>query len=381
MREENTKLLQKLKRDIELESMEKMLSSFEDLTLAFSDAIAYGPLSETKVFSHKTGVPYRRETTAFISNIHALTHMDLPWALSESEWSYVTDKVSKETGIKIPPSPGTPGGESLLKKYSSARFLKCIIVDISSKRKDLFNYTHESKPLDIVTGHAKETFSLGYEGEIFQSEVIQFKTRKEFKELIEGLCITKEELQKSIEPLRKQIKDFSETIICFRTYWNVFFRPQYPDIRHPLWNCYHPYLLHPYLDEFGVDYLLKELNIAGVAADIPGLDCPLYDVLEVWSFPLIGEVKKEILQGDSRIKLSDARFRAVQFSVLALGKYYIKNLNYKNPIASGDDFNSFFHSGEIHTGLGNLLLLPIYVDHNKRDAILLKVLLLKEPRE
>lgn len=201
-------------------------------------------------------------------------------------------------------------------------------------------------------------------------------------------------LQSALEPYRSQINQ--NTVICFKTLWDTFLSNSYADLSHPFWNSFHPYLLHPYLNFEAVEYL-NELKIGGIATDTPGLDCPLYDVVERFSKPALIQFKNEVFSGKAKIKLTaNSHFRVVHHTFLSKKKCYIKNLHFPDIVdmesapetTSKKDISKitrFLFSKQIEgmevniiTEAGRLIILPIHARRTSLDAVLLKVFYIPE---
>jgi hypothetical protein len=202
-------------------------------------------------------------------------------------------------------------------------------------------------------------------------------------------------LQHVLKPLENSLDN---KIVCFKTLWDTFLVNSHPDLSHPYWNSFHPYLLHPFLDLDAVEYL-NSLNILGIATDTPGIDCPLYDVVDRFSIPELIQLRNAVFSGKSPlINLApDKRFRLVHHSFLSMSKHYIKNLHFPDIVCSTgsehavkSDFTRISKSDitriskflfpisetwkeAISTETGFMIVIPISVKHIVMDAILLKV--------
>src|SRR6188508_2096826 len=69
-----------------LQQLEDLLGQAVSLSLPLMQATPYGPFSGATVETYGTSGSQPRQSTTFTTNIHELTHVDLPWTIPLDTW-------------------------------------------------------------------------------------------------------------------------------------------------------------------------------------------------------------------------------------------------------------------------------------------------------
>ncbi len=65
--------------------------------------------------------------------------------------------------------------------------------------------------------------------------------------------------------------------LVLHTGWPELFRPVWPDVSAPGFECWHAWTLHPYVDDECAAWLVSE-GIQGIITDAAMIDCPAYEL-------------------------------------------------------------------------------------------------------
>ncbi len=361
-----------------------VISESVSLTLPASEAIGYGPFTPVSVALHRDLGVQPRESTVVSLNVHSLTHMDLPWTVPLDVW----EGYANDLAVPLPELLPTP---KQIKDFQDlcvhAHVLRAIVVDATAKMRVLLN------ALAAVSGvendsvdpweFAQEFDDLGPASVVpagfhpFQ-QLPHGMTEGALEQLLIDLLINGDELAPALAAA--EASDVSDCLLLFKTGWSAW-RPrseQTRDLRHPVFNCWHPFLLHPYLD---LSTLESVGAFAGIGSDCVDLDCPAYDLDEGHN-PSYGSLKRRLLGGDTLVKLpSSARVKAMHAFFLGHLKWYLSNLSFP---AEGADVlwgGSAVMSGKSVTGPfpfveARVLLAPLPIGSEYADAVPLSVHLL-----
>jgi kynurenine formamidase len=234
-----------------------------DLTLPLGDAIRYRrSLPTTVLMSRRT-----QDRTQILSEIvfspHALTHIDLPWALAWGNY----------------PNKPKSNDQTLVEKYRIPRVQDAVIVDISSFAELIYDHMRDIQHYDFPRIPTSDFWRNPVDNSL--SPLVK---------VLRGLRVTANYLKTKLQQI-----PLENRIVLFRTGWRRFAPPDH-DISHPQWLLWHPHTLTPYLDAEAAQYLLKR-GVTCIGSDTHSLDTPLrqqYDPAGTAEIPIQFSFAKEI---------------------------------------------------------------------------------------
>ncbi|MCP8308882.1 MAG: cyclase family protein [archaeon] len=189
------------------------------------------------------------------------THMDLPWSM---DWDTVSKLVADNPEL-FP--------EDMVKNKDYFRNVKSKTMRARSDKKyfkpfespcSVFNCTDK---IDIIGKYLESPSPYSHFSFNLSPKIDEY----EFENLLHEIEITKPWIQ-NIE--RQNGIDLSEKFIIFRTGWSNKFYCARTDLSNPIFEGWHAYLIHPYLSDDAILYLVSK-NVKGVGVDSPGLENPL----------------------------------------------------------------------------------------------------------
>ncbi|MCD4705264.1 cyclase family protein, partial [bacterium] len=219
-------------------------------------SVKYSPINRRSVYSIST----------IQFSIHGVTHMDLPWLVN---WEQIKKEIDKNNNIG--------------KNYSKFLGGKSVVDDVIKK-----NFFDEKRTENNYLIPRKEGFDaiiLNLTGKmekirklLHSSESSRDYSRNPYvnidkqknpfiaKELFDELSITKKELVDLLEEAKTgKWKSLKDKIIIFNTGWSEKHYPLRSDINNPIFEGWHLYLTHPYLDFDATKFLIDE-KVLGVAS-------------------------------------------------------------------------------------------------------------------
>jgi hypothetical protein len=200
-------------------------------------------------------------------------------------------------------------------------------------------------------------------------------SQERYMSLIEGLRIEVEEITTVVECYAQDF-DLSQSLLILRTGWNAW-RPRAEpnkDLRHPVFQGWHPFLVHPYMDMTTRDLVSK---FAGIGTDCGGLDCPVYDLDET-QHPEYASVRRRILSGKSKVQLPEStEIRFIQAQILSSFRVYLNNLSFAPEYVRRARPRIIPHAGRGLRGAAETILVcPIQLGSEFADAVPVSAFLL-----
>jgi len=212
-----------------------------DLTLPLGNAIRYRRTLPTTVYSSRLTPDKEQYVSELAVSPHSVTHIDLPYG----------DRPAESFPFRL-----APAEMQEIVPYQRPRTMPALVIDLAFLQREIEKRlgTRSAAQCRVPSG----TLWLADDGSL-----------KPLVDLIGALRITAQHLQTWIP------NDFSlaGAAIIFRTGWQRFAPPDY-DLSHPLWLCWHPHHISPYLDASAINLLL-ERGIELVGSDTHSLDSPL----------------------------------------------------------------------------------------------------------
>lgn len=217
----------------------------------------------------KPAVHGMRVFSSVNAHIHSTTHIEFPWTfrmrnIKNDEWP---------GGERPFPTFRSSKAQEILLEYHRPKVLSTILLDFSDKRRLLADVLDQ---FGVGTREAATRML----GSSMPAAVL--------RSLLQDLKIGFDEILGLIGD-RQRLK---ETFLVFFTGWEKW-RPQFRDVSHPVFESWHPFLLHPYLDATGIEKL-SEAGVAGVGIDTYGIECPLYYADPHLSMPAVTECVEEM---------------------------------------------------------------------------------------
>jgi len=171
---------------------------------------------------------------------HAVTHMDLPWALDEL------------------PALATKGDKRIFMDHPEAQRHLLSLATPRTSRAIFTAFTDLADETDARNRHDAGSDIPPFSGE-------------QLAEFIRQRRIGVETFQSRIP----SSLDLEGALLVIHTGWTCRFAPKGDDISSLFWEGMHPWLVHPWLDKPLVTYLAHR-GISGIAIDAPMADCPIY---------------------------------------------------------------------------------------------------------
>jgi len=231
----------------------------------------------------------------------SITHIDLPWHV----------KVAYDYDDIIPSYPS-----KLANEYIDDKFLKtpgnlckmeCIIIDVTEIKS---NFTKRLMKLDKnISGISvpKNFIFIGNDKKLAEEDGIAIRNKgtdylfdpfgdvEVIKEALDLLKIDDNILLKT--GLKRD--DFNDKFVLFKTGWigSKGFVPEIKNIRNPIWEGLHPYLLHPYLDKSAIDFLGIK-NLKGIGYDSIEMENPISYFVNGVTLPSIYNLRSEMIRNE-----------------------------------------------------------------------------------
>jgi len=228
-----------------------------------------------------------------------------------------------------------------------------LIVNFSKKAHALWN---------AIKPHIADT--IGFSGNVHLIPYqYAFADAEQFRDLFLQVCITRKELRTIFEPLRDNLDP--NTVVCFYTDWYDQFNQEGLVEFYDIYELWHPFLMHPYLDEYALEYLLEDLSVRGIASDAPTLEPPVYYCSPLG--PLVPGVKalRESVDGGIALpELSLPRDPFVHIRTICARRLLIESLDLSG-VASPT--TPLLH--------GQLALMPLLGDSDGWESVLTRALI------
>lgn len=221
---------------------------YVELSVDWGDYVAsHGPLPLTIGRRESVG-----EGTAGIYpeiqlSVHSVSHFDLPWAV-----------VRPPSELGVPDLRDTRGSaRAMLTQHRLTRSQEreAVIVDLRYKSEALAGMLCEAP---------------AGSGEW----VVRPDKRSQIQTILQRLWISRDDLEMRLATRTGHVS-LSNRWLLLHTGWPELFRPAWPDLSNPGFECWHAWSLHPYLDQVCVEWLLEQ-GIYGLATDTSMVDCPAY---------------------------------------------------------------------------------------------------------
>ena len=212
--------------------------------------------------------------------VHNITHVDLPTLTSPSRFPYAQkppnwisnelkdawelvrrryDSIQKHL-FDESDSENNLFFEKYYDSLNENSSHECIIVDLSERQNKLLEYLSERKLL--------YTSSQPNTNHLFLHKKIGISN---FVEIFRDHLFIGPEI---IRDISKSCNGLKDKFILFKTGWNKFL-PEHDDWNHPVWFCWHLFLLYPFIDSSTSWEILKS-GCIGVGTDAVSIECPLY---------------------------------------------------------------------------------------------------------
>lgn len=146
-------------------------------------------------------------------------------------------------------------------------------------------------------------------------------------------------LEQTIEELNVDIEN---KVLLINTGWTDFI-PRYKDLSAPFWDAFHPYLLHPYLDNQALKFLSNK-KVIGLGVDSTSLEFPLQAAIERKGhhIPIVDEAV-ESFQIDRKIAGIHFDINSLKSPILEWckqhGLFMAKNLIFPSDIFQDDQID------------------------------------------
>ena len=293
--------------------------------------IKYSPISRRSVYSIST----------IMFSVHCATHIDLPWLV---DWEHVKSEIGKNSGM------GKNYSMILKDNIVIDDFIKKIYLEEEEEIEDYYLSPRTEGFEAIILNFndkriklEKSLSKIGYQDDYPYYPYISIDEKNNpflAQEIFDDLLISKEDLEKSIKYIKKKegVFDLENKIIIFNTGWSENYYPLRNDISNPIFEGWHYYLTHPYLDLEATRFLMDE-KILGVASDTPSLENPLLYV-DFASFNF-----QPYLQQIGKRKQFVSIFGPLHLLMLSNQKFIIENLWNLEEIMTGDEK---YKIGKIH---------------------------------
>jgi len=255
-----------------------------NLTKPFQGSIQRRGIEKVNIYKNLSKDGYLNLSNIYI-NLHSSTHIDLPWSFNYDVYETELNKKNIKLPIDFPPTFKNDyvNAVKLKKKLLKPKInVPCIIIDVSYKQKII-----EDALFKIPAEKYRDS---DYTGSYYQQFLNPLMEYEDFQKILHDICITKEELKSVLEGIKKP----ENTFLIFKTGWDIF-APDIRDLNHPMWECWHAFLIHPYLDENSIKYITDN-NYLGIGCDTFSLECPLYYVDEHNALPYAQIAKKRLME-------------------------------------------------------------------------------------
>jgi len=257
--------------------VEFSIEDLYNLTLPPEDAKSRNYLSKVIISYEHPEQTAINPISTITAPVHNLTHIDLPWLVSERRFPFrdVMPDISDDYKlhwnniinnyddfhqiIKGDGRSSIPMIDDYIKSIDTNFMCECVIINLDRKRNKFIKYLKDN---NLVYEHYSSNNNFKY-----------LNKNVEQRHLVEMLRDYLHISSKSILSIDDKYK-LENKFVLFQTGWDEFI-PEYEDWDHPVWMCWHLFLMYPYLDFFSATELIRSKCI-GVGTDTISIECPLY---------------------------------------------------------------------------------------------------------